>query len=929
MSRFDPAFYLARNTDVALAVARGAFTARQHFDLFGAREGRDPSAFFDTRLYLQQNPDVAAAVAAGTVTAFAHHATFGRVEGRTASAVFTPALYIQANPDVAAAVASGAVTAWDHFVAFGMREGRSLGNGISLATFAQDPVFTGAIVTGQLETAFDRIVDIAIFTPGFTPPSGTDLTALWQRYGATIPNDWVGPATAAPLAVPTALTLPAGTTLGAAFAARTDPVVVSVSAPNGEYRIGQTIPISVTFDQPVVVTVGSAELGPFLFTLNGPGSAPLTGGSGTNVLTFAYTWAGPQLTFELDYANTAALSVIPGSTVRSLSGRNAVLTLPEIGSAKSLSGTSDVYLDGQAPAPTLTAAAFASNASTLTLTGSGFTGFVPFGTSSGEILSRLGSSGVSIDFNNDGTADASLGAASFSSASVTSNTSMTLTLTSATSTALSGVAGFGAGDGVFDRVTLLAGFASDVAGNTSTASGSVVATTGSVATIGVSQLASPTPSAQLGIGQSATVTVKFGGAVTVSGTPTLALSSGGTATYASGTGTDTLSFTYTVASGQNSADLDAGSTSALALSGGSISDQFGRAAVLTVPTGASTGALAAGAAITVDGVRPEPRFQGLQYLAASDRLLIDGSTMQTMLGRSERADPTVVDFRSRIDISKLAFDLTKNGVDGSDARLTLASLTSASLSLDGTLLTIQLTGAAATALEAQLTANPTYSIVIENGFGRDQALNAATSDAVVGNFPHDNFLALGGNDTLDGGGGRDTLDGGADNDSIIAGSGSDTLTGGTGADRFVVSTRETITDYQVGVDNVQLQNGFFTIPATLPGNFQGQAVNPTNTLAVNLATLTQPTLTSNQVAVFAISGTDVTFSPANLDAIETRIAELTTIYSGNNRTFYFVSNGTDTRIFYDTNALVADFDCRTVAILQGVSTLPLSDFSIG
>ncbi|MFO0910378.1 MAG: hypothetical protein U0794_18870 [Isosphaeraceae bacterium] len=55
------------------------------------------------------------------------------------------------------------------------------------------------------------------------------------------------------------------------------------------------------------------------------------------------------------------------------------------------------------------------------------------------------------------------------------------------------------------------------------------------------------------------ITVGFSENVVVTGTPTLALNSGGTATYISGSGTSTLTFTATVASGQSSSDLDAAS----------------------------------------------------------------------------------------------------------------------------------------------------------------------------------------------------------------------------------------------------------------------------------------------------------------------------------------------------------------------------------
>ena len=60
----------------------------------------------------------------------------------------------------------------------------------------------------------------------------------------------------------------------------------------------------------------------------------------------------------------------------------------------------------------------------------------------------------------------------------------------------------------------------------------------------------------LNAGHVVTLTVNLSEAVTVSGgTPTLTLNDGGTATYASGSGTSALTFTYTVAAGQTAADL--------------------------------------------------------------------------------------------------------------------------------------------------------------------------------------------------------------------------------------------------------------------------------------------------------------------------------------------------------------------------------------
>ena len=56
-------------------------------------------------------------------------------------------------------------------------------------------------------------------------------------------------------------------------------------------------------------------------------------------------------------------------------------------------------------------------------------------------------------------------------------------------------------------------------------------------------------------GKALMLTLNMSEAVTVTGTPTLTLNDGGTATYTAGSGTTTLTFNYTVASGQNAAAL--------------------------------------------------------------------------------------------------------------------------------------------------------------------------------------------------------------------------------------------------------------------------------------------------------------------------------------------------------------------------------------
>jgi len=108
-------------------------------------------------------------------------------------------------------------------------------------------------------------------------------------------------------------------------------------------------------------------------------------------------------------------------------------------------------------------------------------------------------------------------------------------------------------------------------------------------------------------GQAIPITVTFSQPVTVTGTPRITLSTGSPATtavtYTSGSGTNTLSFSYVVATGNQSSDLDYASSAALQLNGGTIKN--GPAdAVLTLPAPAATGSLGANKSLVIDTTPP-------------------------------------------------------------------------------------------------------------------------------------------------------------------------------------------------------------------------------------------------------------------------------------------------------------------------------------
>lgn len=123
----------------------------------------------------------------------------------------------------------------------------------------------------------------------------------------------------------------------------------------------------------------------------------------------------------------------------------------------------------------------------------------------------------------------------------------------------------------------------------------------------VTNVTSPSANGNYVEGATISITVAFTEPITVTGSPTLLLETGATdreATYVSGSGTSTLSFSYTVQNGDTSFDLDVQSANALALNGGTIRDGAGNDAVLTVPAPGTPGSLGANKAILVDTIPP-------------------------------------------------------------------------------------------------------------------------------------------------------------------------------------------------------------------------------------------------------------------------------------------------------------------------------------
>lgn len=123
----------------------------------------------------------------------------------------------------------------------------------------------------------------------------------------------------------------------------------------------------------------------------------------------------------------------------------------------------------------------------------------------------------------------------------------------------------------------------------------------------VSSVTSDATNREYGLGEQIPIKVTFNGNVKVTGTPRLLLNSGGTAFYSGGTGTNELTFLYTVGTGEIASDLDYTSTAALQLNGGTINLDVTTAAVaadLTLASPGATGSLGSSKDISVNAIVP-------------------------------------------------------------------------------------------------------------------------------------------------------------------------------------------------------------------------------------------------------------------------------------------------------------------------------------
>jgi len=382
---------------------------------------------------------------------------------------------------------------------------------------------------------------------------------------------------------------------GVAHAAATVTDVTSPTA-NSTYGEGSTIVITVEFSEAVDVT-SNGNLSPKI-SLNSSGLAIANyfGGTGTDTLTFHYLVGQNHSAADLNYTSTGALDTGGGAIKATADQTDAVLTLPGLTATGSLGNNKSIVIDASSP----TVTQVTSTATTGTY-------------KAGAVIP------VTITFNRAVTATSN------------GNTPIQLTLETGTTDA---VVNYTSGSGTttlqFDytvaaghtsadldyistsALNLNGGTIKDTNGNNATLTLAAPGTSNSLGASKnividttaptVTSVTSTSANGTYGIGAIIPITVTFSEVVVVTSNANLTLETGTTdavVNYTSGTGSTVLTFNYTVQSGHVAADLNYQATTSL-VALGTIRDNGGNDATLTLPGLATANSLGGSKAIVID-----------------------------------------------------------------------------------------------------------------------------------------------------------------------------------------------------------------------------------------------------------------------------------------------------------------------------------------
>ena len=367
------------------------------------------------------------------------------------------------------------------------------------------------------------------------------------------------------------------------------PTITSVSVPaDGIYKTGSTFTFTVTVSESVVVT-NTPQLPLDIGGVTRQATYQ-PGLSTTTLLRFQYTVQSGDLDPTDGISLGASLDLNTTGTIKDGAGNNLVLTLPIVPS------TAAVLVDGVVPTVTNVTSSTADGTYKI---GDQVNVQVVFS----EVIYVNTINQIQLQLET-GTLDYYIAAVSGSG---TNTLNFTYTVQAGTESAdldykatnsldisLSGTARDAAGN---DAVLTLPapGAANSLGANKAIVIDGVAPVITSVSSVKVD--------GSYGLGESIAITVTFDEAVTVTGTPQLELETGAVdrkVDYSSGTGTNTLTFAYTVQMGDESTDLDYKATNALTLNGGTIKDAAGNNATLTLAAPGAANSLGNNKALVIE-----------------------------------------------------------------------------------------------------------------------------------------------------------------------------------------------------------------------------------------------------------------------------------------------------------------------------------------
>ncbi|MCP8690154.1 DUF4347 domain-containing protein, partial [Marinobacterium sedimentorum] len=244
----------------------------------------------------------------------------------------------------------------------------TLGNGLTISSGGTLSVDIAGATAG---TGYDVVdvtgtVDLSsasiTATHSYTPGSADAYTIITNDGADAITGSFTGVAeggtlTAGGNATELTASYVGGTGNDFTLTAPANPLVTSVSSstPDGDFKIGDIVSITVAFNQVVTVnTIGGTpqlqlETGTTDQTIN------YVSGSGSSTLTFQYTVQAGDESADLDYLSTNALT-LNGATIQNGSGDNAILTLATPGDVNSLGANKALVVDGVRPTASIVVA---------------------------------------------------------------------------------------------------------------------------------------------------------------------------------------------------------------------------------------------------------------------------------------------------------------------------------------------------------------------------------------------------------------------------------------------------------------------------------------------------------------------------------------------------------------------------------------------